>query len=227
MNIAASIRLSMFSLLGVAYTGVAQTVREPADHAGVIVFRDIRVFDGETVLSSATVIIQGRTIRAVAATVPPPEGATIIEGKGMTLLPGLIDAHVHNIDEPLLLRQAAAFGVTTALNMFTWDPKPDVERRKEQDAGLATNRADLFTAGIGVTATSGHGTQYGFAVPTLDGRKTHRRSSTRGSLRERTTSKSSSSRALRVERSPSSYRRSCGKLQRPPSPQRKSEASWR
>ncbi|MCI0537204.1 MAG: amidohydrolase family protein [Verrucomicrobiales bacterium] len=133
-----------------------------------LVLRNVRVFDGEKVLSRATVVVQGRTIQTVGATVPQPEGATIIEGEGMTLLPGLIDAHVHNIGEPLLLRQAAAFGVTTALNMFTWDPKPDVERRKEQDAGLATNRCDLLTAGIGVTAAGGHGTEYGFAIPTLD-----------------------------------------------------------
>jgi imidazolonepropionase-like amidohydrolase len=168
MNIAASIRLSILSLLALACTGFAQTAREPADQGGAFVFKDIQVFDGERVLARATVIIQGRTIQAVAAEIPPPAGATIIEGKGLTLLPGLIDAHAHNVDEPLLLRQAAVFGVTTELNMFTWNPQADVRRRKEQDAGLATNRADLFTAGIGVTVPGGHGTQYGFAIPTLN-----------------------------------------------------------
>ena len=139
-----------------------------ADQNGAIVFRGILVFDGESVLSNVTVIIQGRTIQAVAAEAPPPKGATISKGEGMTLLPGLIDAHVHNGNEPLLLRQAAVFGVTTLLNMFTCTPQADVQFRKEQDAGLATNRADLFTAGIGVTAKGGHGTQYGVDIPTLN-----------------------------------------------------------
>src|SRR5689334_7454045 len=78
-----------------------------ADENGTIVFTGIRVFDGESVLSNVTVTIQGRTIQAVAAEATAPKGATIIKGEGMTLLPGLIDAHAHNENDPLLLRQAA------------------------------------------------------------------------------------------------------------------------
>src|SRR5262245_47322667 len=139
-----------------------------ADENVPLVFRNVQVFDGTEILAHTTVIVQGRTILTVSATVKPQTGAKIIEGDGKTLMPGLIDAHAHNNNEPLLLRQAAVFGVTTLLNMFTCTPQPDVRMRKEQDAGMATNRADLFTAGIGVTAKGGHGTEYGVAIPTLD-----------------------------------------------------------
>jgi imidazolonepropionase-like amidohydrolase len=170
--------LQLFCLLALCDRAAAATnapralapslVSNHADQDEAFVFRDVQVFDGESVLSNVTVVIQGRTIQAVAAEAPAPKGATIIKGEGMTLLPGLIDAHAHNDDDPLLLRQAAVFGVTTLLNMFTCTPQPDVQFRKEQDAGRATNRADLFTAGIGVTAKGGHGTQYGVDIPTLD-----------------------------------------------------------
>ncbi|MFO1514312.1 MAG: amidohydrolase family protein [Verrucomicrobiota bacterium] len=139
-----------------------------ADENAPVVFQNVQVFDGMEILPHTTVVVQGRTIVAVGASVKPPAGATVIDGEGQTLLPGLIDAHVHNDNEPLLLRQAAVFGVTTVLNMFTGHPQHDVQMRKEQEAGLATNRADLFTAGIGVTAKGGHGTQYGVVIPTLD-----------------------------------------------------------
>ena len=45
-------------------------------------------------------------------------GAKVIDGKARTLLPGLIDGHTHAFF-PDHLKQAAIFGVTTELDMFT------------------------------------------------------------------------------------------------------------
>jgi imidazolonepropionase-like amidohydrolase len=58
------------------------------------------------------------------------------------------------------------FGVTTELDMFT-DATLAQTMRAEQKAGKALGRADLFSAGILVTAPGGHGTEYGFAIPTI------------------------------------------------------------
>ena len=63
-----------------------------------ILFRDVRVFDGRsTTLSSPTaVLVRGNRIAAIGAgAVPANPAATIIGGGGRTLMPGLIDAHVH------------------------------------------------------------------------------------------------------------------------------------
>jgi imidazolonepropionase-like amidohydrolase len=59
------------------------------------------------------VVINGANILAVGGEIPA--GATVIDGHGATLMPGLIDSHVHtDIDG---LRDALKFGVTTELAM--------------------------------------------------------------------------------------------------------------
>src|SRR5579885_3408224 len=52
---------------------------------------------GHDPISNAAILIEDGRIRAVGArgTVTVPQGARVIEAEGMTLLPGLIDCHVH------------------------------------------------------------------------------------------------------------------------------------
>ena len=66
------------------------------------------------------------------------------------------------------LKQAAVFGVTTELDMMSI-PENVAMFRKQQAEGQANDRADVFSAGAAVTVAGGHGTQFGFAVPTVDG----------------------------------------------------------
>jgi hypothetical protein len=49
--------------------------------------------------------------------VQAPAGAAVVDATGKTLLPGLIDAHSHSLGDAL--REAAVFGVTTSLDMFS------------------------------------------------------------------------------------------------------------
>ncbi|MGO9469501.1 MAG: amidohydrolase family protein [Isosphaeraceae bacterium] len=127
-------------------------------------FRRVRVFDGAAVKPETTVIVRGGVIAAVGG-VDVPAGAIVIDGRGKTLLPGLIDAHTHTFSEEQL-KAAAIFGVTTELDMFTSSDFA-AARRSEQAAGKATGRSDLFSAGTLVTAPGGHGTEYGFPIPTI------------------------------------------------------------
>ncbi len=63
-----------------------------------VLFRDVRVFDGKSAaLSGRTdVLVRGNKIAAMGAgAVASSPSATIIDGAGRTLMPGLIDAHVH------------------------------------------------------------------------------------------------------------------------------------
>ena len=63
-----------------------------------VLFRNVRVFDGRsTALSNPTsVLVRGNRIAAIGAgAVPANPALTIIDGGGRTLMPGLIDAHVH------------------------------------------------------------------------------------------------------------------------------------
>jgi imidazolonepropionase-like amidohydrolase len=101
----------------------------------------------------------------VGARVTAPAGLRSIDASGKTLLPGLIDAHVH-VREPEDLKAGLAFGVTTELDMFTRHALA-AALKAEQSAGGGTDRADLRSAGTLVTAPGGHGTEYGVEIPTL------------------------------------------------------------
>ena len=106
-----------------------------------------RIFDGDTVLEATTVLLDGQTITAVGG--PVPGDATVVDATGATLLPGLIDAHVHTTVESL--RDALRFGVTTELEMMGhWTPE---ERRAVAEAD---DIADLRSAGMGISAPDGH-----------------------------------------------------------------------
>src|SRR5262249_31574598 len=129
-----------------------------------IVIKNVRIFDGSSVIPAGAVIIEGGKIKYVGKTIGPPDGAEIIDGTGHTLLPGLIDSHTHAYGDAL--KQAVMFGVTTELDMFT-DHRMAAQMRKAQAEGKATDRADLFSAGTLVTAPRGHGTEYGMKIPTI------------------------------------------------------------
>ncbi|MEZ4864938.1 MAG: CIA30 family protein [Caldilineaceae bacterium] len=132
-----------------------------------LVFTNVRLFDGETVIPSTTVVVEDGLITAVGPDVERPPAAQVIDGAGKTLLPGLIDAHTH-VFSPDALRQALIFGVTTELDMFM-DEALAAQLRAEQAATGAVDRADLFSAGTLATAPGGHGTQFGLIIPTLTG----------------------------------------------------------
>ncbi len=135
----------------------------------LVVFHNVRVFDGKRLLSQPqTVIIKDGKIVAVgpvASVRIPAEAKTQIEGGGSaTLLPGLIDAHTHVYGNALA--EALIFGVTTEFDMFT-DYRMAAAMRAQQSQGTDGGRADLFSAGTLVTAPGGHGTEYGFPIPTI------------------------------------------------------------
>jgi imidazolonepropionase-like amidohydrolase len=63
-----------------------------------LAIRSVRIIDGTgRTIERATVIVRGTTIAAVGSDrdLSLPPGATKIDGRGLTLLPGLIDCHVH------------------------------------------------------------------------------------------------------------------------------------
>ena len=143
-----------------AATTTAAPRAAPPPHA-TLAFTHVRVFDGERMTPDATVLVNGERIVAVGAGLAVPAGATAVDGSGKTLLPGLIDSHAHAFEDGAL-PQALAFGVTTVLDMFM-----SPEGAKVLRADPSPDHADLRSAGILATVPGGHGTEYGFAIPTL------------------------------------------------------------
>ncbi|MCY1070618.1 amidohydrolase family protein [Nannocystis sp. RBIL2] len=135
--------------------------------AADLVIRDVRLFDGAAVVARTSVAVRDGVIVGVGPDLAVADGATVVDGAGRTLLPGLIDAHTH-IQSPVQLRQALVFGVTTELDMFTLPAVSGPLRKAVAGAG-GRALADFRSAGILATAPGGHGTEYGFAIPTLTG----------------------------------------------------------
>lgn len=76
-----------------------------------VVFANVRVFDGtaDTLSAPTTVVVRGNTIAAIGPDAAPASpDATVIDGTGQTLMPGLIDNHVHMMFNSLSPAQMAA-----------------------------------------------------------------------------------------------------------------------
>jgi len=97
--------------------------------------RPDRVFDGETVHEGWVVRVKGSRIDAVgpAASVPA-EGATPVDLKGQTLLPGLIEGHSHLLLHPY--------------NETTWDDQVLKEARSLRVARATVHAQKTLLAGF-------------------------------------------------------------------------------
>jgi len=154
----ASYRHPLVVAATLALAGTAAAVVGAAQHeaptAPVVAFVDVTVvpMNREIVLQGQTVLVRGHRIEAVGPTgeLSVPDGATVVDGGGRFLLPGLTDAHVHLDplvgarpdfgDAPLYL----AAGVTTVFNLRGGPEHLDWRRRVDEGSLLAPN---LVTSG--------------------------------------------------------------------------------
>ncbi|MFJ5173759.1 amidohydrolase family protein [Streptomyces griseoviridis] len=106
-----------------------------------------QIFDGEKAVGVRTVVIDGGRIVRVGGDVP--HDSEVVDGSGATLLPGLIDAHVHSAPGSLAL--ALRFGVTTELEMQGMNTRENRGAITEDDTV-----ADVRSAGFAITPPGGH-----------------------------------------------------------------------
>jgi imidazolonepropionase-like amidohydrolase len=114
---------------------------------GRTLIRGARIFDGQRPREATSVLLADGVITEIGDD-PSAQGAEVVDGCGATLVPGLIDCHVH-ADDLRAISQALVFGVTTELDMFS-SPALAAERRS-----LATRRddvADIRSAVLAATA---------------------------------------------------------------------------
>ena len=79
--------------------------------------KDARIFTGEDVLERGNVLVENGVIKYVGNDAPNTD-VRVVSGSGFTLIPGLIDAHIHaDKGKVLAVEQALRFGVTTVLDM--------------------------------------------------------------------------------------------------------------
>lgn len=138
-----------------------------------ILFRNATVFDGlaEEVAPGLEVLVVDRKIEIISERAIKADGATVVDVAGQTLMPGLIDAHVHvfsvnlvasrNENMPLTLMTAQAVprirsmldrGFTSVRDVAGGD----VGIRDGVEQGFIPGPR-LFVGGPGLTQTGGHG----------------------------------------------------------------------
>ncbi|SMP00746.1 amidohydrolase family protein [Shimia sagamensis] len=158
------------SALAVLATAVAAQ-----DAPTPILFTNVNVWDGESdkLLENANVVVTGNLITEVSSTPLAVANAKIIDGGGRSLMPGLIESHVHvNLQhmlggyDTIELRdwqEIGAMGAVTAQSLLKdgWttirDPGANaVGIKKVVDRGeMAGPR--MYQAGGVISQTSGHG----------------------------------------------------------------------
>ena len=121
------------------------------------------VFDGSgsSPAPAQTVVVRGGRVERLgpAGEVGPPPGAEIVDGAGCTLLPGIVDAHVHL--DFYLPAEVLAGGVTTVRDLG-WPAGRLAALRELADApGAASPR--LLAAGQIVTVPGGYPTRAAWA----------------------------------------------------------------
>jgi len=91
----------------------------PISTGHITAFVDVSVATMETdkLVPHQTVIVDDKSITAMGSDVEVPPGATVIDGRGKFLIPGLHDMHVHLDHTRGMLELFVAAGVTTVRNM--------------------------------------------------------------------------------------------------------------
>jgi imidazolonepropionase-like amidohydrolase len=150
--------LGMGLLLGAACS-TPQSTETPQAGAGVTAFEGARVVvgDGSAPIENATIVVRDTRIEAVgpAGSVQVPEGAGRVDLSGKTVIPGIIDGHVHLRSESrdtLVedLERRAYYGVVAAATMGS--DQGDIPFQVRNESMTMPNAARYLTAGRGITA---------------------------------------------------------------------------
>jgi len=181
--------LAPFVILGINETRTheertrSQAMFRDAQRQGTFLVRNARIFvgDGRVIDSGAVLVRNGKVERLYEGEAPAPASlnAETVEGAGKTILPGLIDVHVHLSSPggvypnpgdyaspdamPRALAQYLYAGVTTVKSVG--DP---LDRSLAVRGRIARGErlgAELVVCGPMFTARGGHGTEYAQYLP--------------------------------------------------------------
>jgi len=154
-------------LLSACAAGVAQA-------AEATLLQNVHIYDGKSARLSGPshVLVRGDRIERISATpIAPPPSATVIDGQGRTLMPGLIDNHWHTMfaapplglilqgDLGYLTLLAAAEARATLMRGFTTVRDvggPSFALKRAIDDGLVVGPR-IYPSGAMITITGGHG----------------------------------------------------------------------
>jgi imidazolonepropionase-like amidohydrolase len=165
--------------------GAGQTAQTPH----VTAIKCGRLFDGrsETLVQNAVILVEGEKITAVGPNLSIPSGAEVVDLSSATVLPGLIDCHVHltmelrgdwpnapvrqteadtAIASTVYARRTLEAGFTTVRNLGA-SAFVDVSLRRAIDSGVVPGPR-MVCAANAIGMTGGHADTNGFRPGLLD-----------------------------------------------------------
>ena len=167
-------RVNVIAIAIVVTLGFLASCSVPTSERSVTAYEGARLIVGDgRVIENATLIVEGTRIAQVGgADVRVPAGATRVTLAGKTVMPMIIDTHVHLSDtrDALIrdLKTRAYYGVSAALSMGNSDGYKFLEMRGEAIPGTARFR----TAGRGITTPEpGRSTVPYWITSAAEGRK--------------------------------------------------------
>jgi imidazolonepropionase-like amidohydrolase len=157
---------------------------EPSDSGRPVAIRAARLIDGRggTPLKDPVVLIKGERVVAVGSNLSVPQGSTLIDLPGATLLPGLIDCHTHvtggdpeeyyesifrrspidyAVTAHIYARRTLEAGFTTVRDVGAGEFIDAALRDAINDGTVAGPRMQVATLAVG--ATGGHADLTGFS----------------------------------------------------------------
>ena len=112
---------SLLALTGLSACSALVPVPGNAASANIYAITNVTIVDVEkgTLIPGQTVLVVNDRIDKISpqGKVKIPQDATIIDGQGLYLMPGLVDAHVHYFDAPVFGRVMIANGVLLVQDM--------------------------------------------------------------------------------------------------------------
>lgn len=164
--------LGLASSLASVADARAQQAARSAKPPGPVVINNVAIFDGiEGQLKPGNVLVSDRKIgRISSGAITAPPGATVIDGRGRVLMPGLTDAHWHMVMAPntmedieqadagLMYANAVAEARRTLMRGFTTIRDvagPTFGLKAAIDAGVIAGPR-VYPSGAIISQTSGH-----------------------------------------------------------------------
>ncbi len=135
----------------------------PVSNQEDFVIADVQLFDGFDVSSNQSITIIDGLIASIDDSKRVSGNLRVVDGRGKTLLPGLMDAHTHTQNAEQL-HETLRWGVTSVFDMAT---EKNTAAKLREAAASRDDIAGFFSSVQVATVPDGHGTQFGHPVPTL------------------------------------------------------------
>ena len=149
-------RVSMFTIAAATAAAVVAGMSVPTTgqaQGNVTAFEGARIIvgDGSPAIEKGTIVVTGQNITAVGANVQVPAGAQRVNLAGKTVMPMIIDTHIHapdNVAENVRdMKRRAYWGVSAAMSMGTETKDTSLKQRSQDVPG----QARILSAGRGIT----------------------------------------------------------------------------